>query len=119
MGRRGQAPDDACNGQADPHPHFVGESAHAGVTDRIRDAEGKDDLAELALAEMQITLDGRLQHAEQVPIHVVDRRHDEEQRDDHPSIVPAAGQLRGARRGDVICGISVSSRSLMSPDSSV
>src|SRR4051812_25349540 len=111
----GQAPNDAGNGQPDPHAHLVGESAHARIPDGVGDAECKDDLAELALAEVQVTLDGRLQDPEQVPVHVIDRRHYEEQRDNDPPIV-ASRRNGSARLSGKGCLRHLSSSRLLWPE---
>jgi hypothetical protein len=58
--RGGKAPDRRGDREADADTHFIGEPAHAGIADRIRDREEEDDVAEIRLAEMQLALDCRL-----------------------------------------------------------
>ena len=74
-----QAPQDRGGGKAEADADLVGEPPHPGIADGIGDREEEDDVAEIGFGEVQIALDRRLEHAEDVAVHVVDGGDDEQQ----------------------------------------
>ena len=59
---------------------------------RVRELEGQHDVAVVELAPAELLLQRRLQDADHLPIDVVDRRGEEQQRADPPPIVADAGR---------------------------
>jgi hypothetical protein len=86
-----QAPQQCRGGKAEADADLIGEPAHAGVADRIGNRKEEDDVAEIGFAEMQVALNGRLEHAEDIAVHIIDGGDREQQRADHPAGVGAAG----------------------------
>ena len=82
-----KAPQDRRGGKAEADADLVGEPPHSSVANCIGNRKEEDDVAEIGFAEMQVVLDRRLKHAEDVTVHIVDGGDDEQKCADNPAVV--------------------------------
>ena len=86
MRDRGDAPDDQRDDVAflgaEPVDHPAGEEKGDGVGE----LEREDDVGVVDLAPAELALQRRLQDPDDLPVDVVDRRREEQQRADHPAV---------------------------------
>jgi hypothetical protein len=82
---------------AEAGAEHVHDAAEADVADRVGELEPEHDVAVVLLAPTELLAQHRLEHADHLPVDVVDRGRGEEQRDDHPAV--AADSFAGPRDG--------------------
>ncbi len=73
---------------ADARAELVDQRAGADEANRIRRLKRGDDVAVLDLAPAELLREIRREHAEHLPIDIVERRRREQQRADAPAIAP-------------------------------
>ena len=95
---RGQAPHDERDGEALLRPEPVDHPAGEQKPDRVGELEREDDVGVVDLAPAELLLERGLEDADDLPVDVVDRRREEEQRADDPAVAsdgPGDGRGRG------------------------
>ena len=88
MGDMGDRPDDDRDGIAQPRADRVDQAAKAQITDRIGRLEPEDDIGIVGFRPVHLGRQSGLQHADHLPVDIVDRGGGEQQPDDHPAIAP-------------------------------
>ena len=82
----GQCPERERDRITDAGADPVDDRAEAEVTDCVGGLEPEHDVGILGLGPLQLGLQGRLQHADRLPVDVVDGRCREQQRADQPPV---------------------------------
>jgi hypothetical protein len=83
-------PDHERNGVTEPGADQVDHAAEADVADRVGELEPEHDPGVVALAPAELGAQRRLEHADHLPVDVVDRGRGKQQRDDHPAVAADA-----------------------------
>jgi hypothetical protein len=93
-------PDDDGNGIAQPRAQRIDDFAEREVADGIGHLEPEHDAREIAFRPMEIGSQRGLEHADHLPVDIVDRGGGKEQRHHDPARAPDAAPWPGrARRG--------------------
>src|SRR3546814_1404250 len=91
-------PDQNRDRVAEPRADSIDDPAETDVAERVGDLEPEDDRGEIDLGPAEFFLQCRLEHADHLPIDIVDRRGCEQQAADYPAIAAHAlgrpGDLR-------------------------
>ena len=106
MPHRREAPEDDRNRKPDARADPIHQPARDQKADRVRELEGKDDVAVVQFAPAELLRERRLQQADHLPVDVVDRGGKEQQAANDPPDI--SGPLRNGRRwrlstGSLIC----------------
>ena len=103
---RRDTPEDECERVAHFRPDPVDDRAHQQQANRVRQLKREDDVRVVDFVPAQIVLKRRFQNADHLPVDVVDRGGEEQQRANHPAETPDAhtgcgggGQSDGRWRG--------------------
>ena len=95
MGHVRDLPDDEGDRIAEARADHVDQPAETDISDRIGELEEEDDVGKVGLGPAELGRQCRLQHADHLPIDIVDDGRRKQQADDHPAVAP------GARRAAV------------------
>ena len=97
---RGEAPDDDHEREPEAGAEPIHHPAGDEQADRIGELEGKDDVGVVDLGPAELTLQRRLEDADDLPVDVVDGRRGEQQTADIPAPVakPHTDGRSGRRR---------------------
>ena len=83
----GQAPGGDRGRVADLGAEAIDELAEQQAADRVRGLEHRVRAPELLVGPVQLVVEDRLDQRQDLPVDVVDRRREEQQRADHPAVV--------------------------------
>jgi hypothetical protein len=92
----GHAPDHDREREPGARAHLVDHPPRDQEPDRVGELEREDDVGVVDLAPAELLLQRRLEDADHLAVDVVDRRREEQQRADHPAVVP---RFRADTRG--------------------